>query len=389
MKMTVEEIRRACGGKLLCGDPEAVVTSVSTDSRKIEPGALFVPIKGERTDAHAYITATFAAGAVATLTEEHTEMEDSHAWIRVPNTLSALQLIATAYRQRFSIPVVGVTGSVGKTTTKEMIALALSAEKKVMRTEGNHNSQVGLPLTMFRLEPEHEVAVVEMGMSDFGEMSRLAEIAAPNCAVITNIGISHIQQLKTQQNILGEKLHIIDRFQEDSVLFLNGDDPMLAGLRGKLRVKTRYFGMQPWCDDRAEQIAFHPNGVRFVFRTNGIAQEVDLPVLGLHNVTHWPALRWHISLEWIWKKRLKPCRSISPLLCGSSCTAIRGSRSSTTHTMQARMHSKAAWICWKTCGNRMGVALRPWRICWSSVPWSTARTLRWALTQPEPAWMHW
>ncbi len=286
MKMTVEEIRRACGGKLLCGDPEAVVTSVSTDSRKIEPGALFVPIKGERTDAHAYITATFAAGTVATLTEEHTEMEDSHAWIRVPNTLSALQLIATAYRQRFSIPVVGVTGSVGKTTTKEMIALALSAEKKVMRTEGNHNSQVGLPLTMFRLEPEHEVAVVEMGMSDFGEMSRLAEIAAPNCAVITNIGISHIQQLKTQQNILGEKLHIIDRFQEDSVLFLNGDDPMLAGLRGKLRVKTRYFGMQPWCDDRAEQIAFHPNGVRFVFRTNGIAQEVDLPVLGLHNVTN-------------------------------------------------------------------------------------------------------
>ena len=107
MKMTVGEIRRACGGKLLCGDPEAVVTSVSTDSRKIEPVALFVPIKGERTDAHAYITATFAAGAVATLTEEHTEMKDSNAWIRVPSTLSALQLIATAHRARFSIPVVG------------------------------------------------------------------------------------------------------------------------------------------------------------------------------------------------------------------------------------------------------------------------------------------
>ena len=236
MKMTVGEIRRACGGKLLCGDPEAVVTSVSTDSRKIEPGALFVPIKGERTDAHAYITSTFAGGAVATLTEEHTEMKDSNAWIRVPSTLSALQLIATAHRARFSIPVVGVTGSVGKTTTKEMIALALSAEKNVMRTEGNHNSQVGLPLTIFRLGPEHEAAVVEMGMSDFGEMSRLAEIAAPDYAVITNIGISHIQQLKTQQNILGEKLHIIDRFREDSILFLNGDDPLLANLRGKLRV---------------------------------------------------------------------------------------------------------------------------------------------------------
>ena len=104
-----------------------------------------------------------------------------------------------------------------------------------MRTEGNHNSQVGLPLTIFRLGPEHEAAVVEMGMSDFGEMSRLAEIAAPDYAVITNIGISHIQQLKTQQNILGEKLHIIDRFREDSILFLNGDDPLLANLRGKLR----------------------------------------------------------------------------------------------------------------------------------------------------------
>lgn len=286
MKMTVGEIRRACGGKLLCGDPEAIVTSVSTDSRKIEPGALFVPIKGERTDAHAYIDATFAAGAVATLTEEHTERNDANAWIRVPSTLSALQLIATAYRAQFSIPVVGVTGSVGKTTTKEMIALALSAEKNVMRTEGNQNSQVGLPLTMFQLRQDHEAAVVEMGMSDFGEMSRLAQIAAPTCAVITNIGISHIQQLKTQENILGEKLHIIDRFSEDSILFLNGDDPLLAGLRGKLRVKTQYFGMQPWCDCRAEKISFYPDGVRFVFRAPGVEQKVDLPVLGLHNVTN-------------------------------------------------------------------------------------------------------
>ena len=122
MRMTVGEILKACGGELLCGDVETVVTSVSTDSRQIEPGALFVPIKGERTDAHAYIEATFAAGAVASLTEEHAQMEDVHAWIRVPSTQTALQLIATAYRAQFAIPVVGVTGSVGKTTTKEMNA---------------------------------------------------------------------------------------------------------------------------------------------------------------------------------------------------------------------------------------------------------------------------
>ncbi|WP_195984042.1 UDP-N-acetylmuramoyl-tripeptide--D-alanyl-D-alanine ligase [Clostridium sp. D33t1_170424_F3] len=286
MRMTVGEILEACGGELLCGDVETVVTSVSTDSRQIEPGALFVPIKGERTDAHAYIDATFAAGAVASLTEEHAQMEDTHAWIRVPSTQTALQLIATAYRARFAIPVVGVTGSVGKTTTKEMIALALSAGKNVMKTEGNFNSQIGLPLTLFRLEPQNEAAVVEMGMSDFGEMSRLAQIAAPNIAVVTNIGISHIQQLKTQQNIMEEKLHIIDRFTPESILFLNGDDPLLAGLRGRMQVRMRYFGMQPWCDYRAEQIEFHPNGVRFLFCADETRQRVELPVLGLHNVTN-------------------------------------------------------------------------------------------------------
>ena len=189
-----------------------MVTSVSTDSRKVTPGALLVPIRGERTDAHAYIPATFAAGAAATLTQNHSEMQDNHVWIAVPDTVEALRRIAAAYRSRFNIPVIGVTGSVGKTTTKEMVALALSARWNTMKTEGNQNSQVGLPLTMFRLEPEHEVAVIEMGMSDFGEMGRLAQIARPQYAVMTNIGVSHIQQLGTQENILAEKLHITDAF---------------------------------------------------------------------------------------------------------------------------------------------------------------------------------
>ena len=285
MEMTVKEIAEACGGRLLCGNENTVVTSVSTDSRKISAGALFVPIKGERTDAHIYIDAVFAAGAAATLTQNDTKKIDVHPWIFVPDTGIALQQIAAAYRSKFDIPVIGITGSVGKTTTKEMVALALSSSYCVMKTEGNQNSQVGLPLTLFRLEETHEAAVIEMGMSDFGEMSRLCSMARPRYAVMTNIGISHIQQLKTQENILQEKLRITDSFDEDSILFLNGEDPMLAGLREKLpHIRKVYFGTEPWCDYRAQEIETTDEGVRFRMTANGVSVYVELPVPGFHNV---------------------------------------------------------------------------------------------------------
>ena len=285
MRMTAWEIAAACGGRILCGDPETEVTSVSTDSRKIAPGALFVPIHGERTDAHAYIPATFAAGAAATLTQNHAAMDDSHVWIAVPDTVEALRRAAAAYRARFHLPVVGVTGSVGKTTTKEMVALALSSQWNTMKTEGNQNSQVGLSLTMFQLAPEHEVAVVEMGMSDFGEMARLAQIARPQYAVMTNIGISHIQQLGTQENILAEKLHITDAFLPGSILFLNGDDPRLAALRDSLpQVRKVFFGAAPWCQYRAAQVRQEGEGVAFTALCPGESLPVVLPAPGEHNV---------------------------------------------------------------------------------------------------------
>ena len=253
--MRVEEIVRACGGKLLCGRGDAVVTSVETDSRAVRPGALFVPIRGERTDAHRFIPSVLEAGAAAVLTQEHDSMDDgAGAWIAVPDTREALRKIAGAYRAKFQIPVVGVTGSVGKTTTKEMIGLALSAGLRVMKTEGNFNSQIGVPLTVFRLSPEHQAAVVEMGMSDFGEMGRIAQVARPTCAVMTNIGMSHLENLKTRQNIRSEKLHITDCFTKDSVLFLNGDDPLLAEMDHALPFRTVRFGMDPRCDWRAEDV---------------------------------------------------------------------------------------------------------------------------------------
>ena len=284
MKMTVGEILGACGGRLLCGSPEAEVTSVSADSRTVGRGALFVPIRGEKTDAHVHIADAFAAGAAATLTQEHETAGGPGAWIAVPDTLRAVQKIAAAYRKRFRIPVVGITGSVGKTTTKEMVALALSAERNVMKTEGNSNSQIGVPLTVFRLSAEHEAAVVEMGMSEFGEMGRLAEVVAPDHAVVTNIGVSHIGQLGSRENIMREKLHITDRFHSGSVLFLNGDDPLLSGLRGGTGCRTVWFGTQPWCDFRAEEIDLGAGSVTFRFAYPGGSGRASVPAPGMHMV---------------------------------------------------------------------------------------------------------
>ncbi len=285
MEMTVGEIVSACGGRLLCGDPAARVTSFVADSREAGPGSLFVPLVGEKTDAHAYLEKAFASGAAAAFTQEHTQAEGPGAWIAVDDTRLALQKTAAAWRGRFAGPVVGVTGSVGKTTTKEMVALALSGGMRVLKTEGNQNSQIGLPLTVFRLSPGYDAAVLEMGMSEFGEMSRIAAVAAPDDAVVTNIGLSHIGNLGSQQNIRSEKLHITDRFHSGSVLFLNGDAPLLAELRGGFPFETVYFGTRPWCDFRAERVECgrESSSFRFVSRS-GQSGEVHLPVPGMHCV---------------------------------------------------------------------------------------------------------
>lgn len=286
MHMTVQEVVEACGGKLLCGDPTAKITGVGTDSRQIEPGMLFVPLRGEHTDAHLFIPATFAAGAAAVLTQEHRQMQDEHAWIAVRDTEEALQAVAAAYRRRFQIPLVGITGSVGKTTTKEMVALALSAGCSVMKTQGNQNSQVGVPLTMFQIDGTHQAGVIEMGMSQFGEMARLARIVAPQYAVMTNIGISHIENLHTKENILREKLHITDAFGPGSALVLNGEDPMLAALRGRLPFRTLFAGTQDWCDYRATGVAAQGGETDFVACCPGVEVPVHLPVPGMHQVTN-------------------------------------------------------------------------------------------------------
>lgn len=285
MQLQIKDIVKACNGRLLCGNPDTVVTSVEIDSRKITAGALFVPIHGQKTNAHIYIEQTFAQGAVATLTQEHDAMDDTeHCWIYVQNTQYALQQIASAYCNQFDVPVVGITGSVGKTSTREMVALALSAERNVMQTKGNANSQIGLPLTMFQFEKEHTAAVIEMGISEFDEMDRLVRIAYPDYAIITNIGIAHIEYLKTRENIMAEKLKIADQFHDGSILFLNGDDEMLAGLRKSTSLPVVYYGTQPWCDYRAENIQINGLHTIFTVHTPTVTTQVTLPVLGIHHI---------------------------------------------------------------------------------------------------------
>ena len=285
MNLKVSELAAACGGRILCGDPQDAVTSVTTDSREVSPGALFVPIRGGRVDAHNFILSAFRSGAAAVLTQEHEEADGPRAWIAVGDTRQALQGIAAAYRAQFRLPVVGVTGSVGKTSTKEMIALALSAGMTVMKTLGNNNSQIGVPLTMFRLSEDFGAAVVEMGMSEFGEMSRIAAVAAPDMAVMTNIGVSHIEQLGSRENILREKLHITDRFHEGSVLFLNGDDDLLRSVAGTVPFETVLFGTSPDCAFRAERVETVGDSTWFHYAAPGGAQgEVRIPAIGRHHV---------------------------------------------------------------------------------------------------------
>lgn len=212
---------------------DKTIRQIVLDSRVDATDGLFVPIVGERSDGHDYIEMAIANGARAVLSQRPVAaLAEKYPKVRfyeVADTKAALQEIGLCERRKFTGKVVGVTGSVGKTTTRNMIACALSAGASVFQTAGNANSQVGVPITMFQMSRSGaELAVVELGMSEVGEMTRIAKVACVDIAVMTNIGVAHIGQLGSQENILREKLHILDGMPDGGILYLNGDDPMLA-----------------------------------------------------------------------------------------------------------------------------------------------------------------
>ena len=228
MPCTAREICAAVGGTLL-QDSGAPVTGVTTDSRAVQPGQLFIPLVGERFDGHAYIAKALDGGAAGCLTAREPEtLLPGKLYIQVADTRLALKALASWYRDKFELPVVQVTGSAGKTTTKEMIASVLSQRYNTLRTEGNFNNDIGAPLTLLRLMPEHQAAVIETGMNHFGEIRYLGEMVRPDIAVITNVGDAHIENLgNTRQGILRAKCEIFENLTPEGIAVLNGDDELL------------------------------------------------------------------------------------------------------------------------------------------------------------------
>ena len=283
--ITIQDILEATDGTLLCGDPSMKIDHLSTNSMEIGPNTLFVPIIGERVDAHIFIPNALKEGG-ACLTQEHTEASGNAPYIKVPDTLTAMQQIAAYYRNKMSLPIIGVTGSVGKTTTREMIAHVLKGKYKVFETIGNQNSQVGVPLTLDHLTSEDEIGVLEMGMSEKGQITTLGNIIHPNVGVVTNVGVSHIEMMGSRDNICIEKLDIQNGLPEDGVLFLNGDNDMIRKHIDYVKKPYEFYGFADDCTYRAEKIREKGGQTLFEFHYGDMKEPITLNVLGKHNVSN-------------------------------------------------------------------------------------------------------
>ncbi len=253
MNLSIGQIAEVAKGRLVYGGQdvaletflETKVDSVVLDSRQVTVGGVFAATVGERVDGHSFVESVFEKGAVLAIVQR--EPEDTEQWpcyLVVEDTLQALKDIAEAYRKTLRIPVIGITGSVGKTSTKEFIAGVLSEKYNVLKTQGNYNNEIGVPLTLLRIREEHEAAVIEMGISDFGEMHRLSKMSRPDIAVITNIGQCHLENLKDRDGVLKAKTEIFDFMSPTGKICLNGDDDKLRTVTAPEGREIRFFGVQ-------------------------------------------------------------------------------------------------------------------------------------------------
>lgn len=264
---------------------ETSIAGVSIDSRKIEKGNLFIPFKGEHSDGHKYVEESINKGAAAALWQKDVPNPPEHLPILiVDNCLVALQELARNYRKQLPVKVVGITGSNGKTTTKDMTAGILSTQYRVQKTEGNYNNHIGLPLTVLGLKEDTEIAVLEMGMSGRGEIEFLTKLACPDAVVITNIGESHLLDLGSREGIAEAKLEILQGLKDGGLAILHGDEPLLMERiqqhKGNVHVQT--FGRNETNDFYPTEITQLENGNRF--KINAADTAFELPVLGTHNI---------------------------------------------------------------------------------------------------------
>lgn len=299
--MTLENIARACEGEYVGPEDkkQCEISGAVIDSRLVEKDFLFIPIKGVRADGHDFIPMVFEKGALAVLSEKRLT-DAAGPYILVASTEQAMKKIAKFYRQSLAVKVVGITGSVGKTSTKEMIASVLEQKYRVLKTEGNLNNEIGLPLTIFKIRDEHEVAVLEMGISEFGEMERLAEMANPDVCVLTNVGLCHLENLITRDGILQAKTECFSHMKAGGTAVLNGDDDKLSErklVNGKPAV---FYGIEKaarvYQDENGEKLLAEKEvyatdvtpvgltGMRAVIHSRDESFEVMIPIAGEHNV---------------------------------------------------------------------------------------------------------
>jgi len=263
---------------------ETEITSVTIDSRSVDEGCLFIAIKGDNFDGHTFVESALASGAAAAVCSSPVAGAEGRC-VMVNDTREALIALAAYNRGLYDIPVVGLTGSVGKTTTKDMVAAVLGSKYNTLATEGNLNNDIGLPRMCMRLDSSIEAAVLEMGMNNFGEISLLTKIARPSVGLITNIGVSHIERLGSRDGILKAKLEILDGMADDAPLLLNGDDDKLREAMKTLDRQVFTYGIDsPDCDCRASDIQQSENGIVFTLTYNGESWQVEIPVIGRHNV---------------------------------------------------------------------------------------------------------
>lgn len=284
MDINVGEIIECTKGLLLRGESEKKIKKISTDSRKVEKGYMFIPLKGEKYDGHDFVHMAIKNGADIILVSKDMELSQDVTLIKVEDTLKAMHEIAKYYISKFEILKVAVTGSTGKTSTKDMLYHVLSKKYKVLKNKGNFNNHIGLPITVFELNENHEACILEMGMSGFGEINTLANIVRPHIGIISNIGLSHIENLGSQEGILKAKMEIQNYMEQGDTLIVNGDDKFLSNIDSDSYIVYK-FGM----NDENQIIGklkqdLQEEGVIFKVHFNNEEYEFKLNVAGVHNI---------------------------------------------------------------------------------------------------------
>lgn len=285
MNSKLGEIARAITGEILAGDANLTVEGISLDSRKVKQGNLFFALQGEKYDAHDFVVEALSRGAAAAVVSRpvaiKAEIKD-RGLIRVSDVRLALQDLARWHRDRFQLHMVAVTGSVGKTTTKDLLAAALGAGFKTLKTEGNHNNEIGVPLTLLQLDTSHQACVAEMAMRNRGEIEQLASIIRPTCAVIINVEPVHLENLGTLQNIAEAKCEVLKFIDRNGFVLINGDNPLLIETAERYPVRKFLFGRDPRCDFRILEAVTLDGGCDIEASMMGEKVKFHIPVPGSH-----------------------------------------------------------------------------------------------------------